>query len=248
VLVQYQGMTVGVLPATFYSSELVGLTVSFAASGSYTLTAVAPDGSTSTPLTLTVGSGSGMTASLTAAPELQMVWPPSFDTNFTGTVWIMGDGFLPGATLTGDGPTGPFVAPLLFVNSNTLGWVTATPVAGTYTLQVANPTLLESSPVQITVGAVTAPTGTYPAPTLVYAQSSVASPFLGTLRIFGNDFLPGAELELTDASGNTTSTPLVFVASDEVWWELVYPETGTYTALVRNPDGQATTTWSFSVN
>jgi len=249
VLVSFQGAPVALLPGIFTSSEVLGIDTVFLTAGAYTLTVVAPDGTTSAPLALPVTSAGPSGVLTIADPDLQMIWPPSFDTTFVGTVWILGDSFLPGATLVGSGPTGPFVAPLLYVNECTLGWVTATPVAGNYTLQVTNSTtLLTSTAVTITVGAPASPGPGFAAPGLVYAQPSVASPFLGTVRVFGSDFLPGAVLELTDSSGNTTSTPLLFVASDEVWWVLVYPSTGTYQALVRNPDGQATPSWAFTVN
>ncbi len=246
VLVSYQASPVAWLPGIFTSSEVLGIDTVFLAGGDYTLAVIAPDGTSSAPLALTVAAApSG--SSLLAAPEVHMVWPASFDTSFAGTAWIMGDHFEAGAVLAGTSPVGSFVAPLLFVNERTLGWVTATPVAGSYSLQVVNPTLAASATVTVTVGPPSAVAG-LPAPGLVYAQSSVASPFVGTVRVFGSNFVPGAVLELTDAKGNVTSTPLLSIASDEVWWELFYPAPGTYQALVRNPDGQATPSWPFTVN
>jgi hypothetical protein len=246
VIVGFQGASIAILPVAFYSSETVGIEVTFVAAGDYTFTMVAPDGSQSLPLTLTVAPSTTPLFSVNP-PAITGVWPPAFDTTFVGNVWIMGTGFLPGAMLVGTGPTGPIAAPLLFVNERTLGWVTATPLAGSYTLQVMNPTFAQSSSVTVTVGQPTVPLGALQAPSLVYAQQSVASPFVGTVRIFGKNFLPGAVVEMTDANGYTVNTPLIFVASDEVWWMLVYPTSGTYTVLVRNPDGQATPTWSFVV-
>jgi hypothetical protein len=246
VLVSYQGSPVAWLPGIFTSSEVLGIDTVFLTDGDYTLTVIAPDGTSSAPLALTVAAApSG--SSLLAAPEVHMVWPAAFDTSFAGTAWILGDHFEPGAVLSGTSPVGSFVAPLLFVNERTLGWVTATPVAGNYSLQVVNPTLTTSTPVTVTVGTPLAPGG-LPAPGLVYAQTSVSSPFVGTVRVFGSNFLPGAVLELTDSRSNVTRTPLLYVASDEAWWELFYPQPGSYQALVRNPDGQATPSWPFTVN
>lgn len=248
VLITFQGMPVALLPGVFFSSEILGVDVLLAAPGAYTFAAVAPDGTTSRSLSVNVAppSSSSPTA---AAPAVHMIWPPAIATSFVGTAWILGENFLPGTTLVGTGPTGTFAEPLLFVNERTLGWPIAAPLAGSYTLQVVDPLLRASPPLTLTIGAAAPPGTPQPAPTLVYAQSSVASPFLGTVRVFGTNFLPGAVLELTDTkSGAKTTTPLIFLASDEVWWMLVYPGRGSYEALVRNPDGQATPSWSFTVN
>jgi len=245
VVISFQGVPVATQLASFYSSQVVSVTTVFGLPGTYTITLVSPLGTTSNGITLNVQAPPAPTVAPT--PELQMIFPPSFDTTFLGNAWIMGDNFLPGATLVGTGPAGPIATPLLFVNTTTLGWDTATPLAGNYTVQVMNPDFQTSKAVSFTVGQI-ALTGGLPAPTLVYAPTSVTSPFFGTVRIFGSDFQLGASVELTDSQGNKTTTPVLFVASDEVWWELTYPKTGTYSALVRNADGQATTTWSFSVN
>lgn len=249
VLVSYQGTPVVLLPGVFFSSQVLGVTVTFTVAGDYTFTAVAPDGSSSPALTKTIAAQPATSGFSLAAPEVQMVWPPSTDTSFMGTVWIMGEHFLPGASLVGNGPTGPFVMPLSFVNERTLGWITATPIAGSYSLAVMNPTFATSKAVTITVGVPSAPAGTLAAPTLAYTQTSVAAPFVGSVRVYGKGFLPGAVLELKDtATGTIAVTPLVFVGSSEVWWMLVYPASGSYEATLRNPDGQATTSWPFSVN
>jgi hypothetical protein len=248
VVVGFGGTTVGVFPGIFTSSQVLGVDLSIVVAGDYTFTALAPDGTTSNPTAVTVAAASTTASFTLQTPAIQMVFPPSFDPSFVGTVWIMGDNFLPGCTLVGTDPNGTaFAAPLTYMNNNTLGWETATPISGNYSLEVLDPTFQTSTAVTITVsGAAAAATGG-PAPNLTYPPTSVASPFFGTARIFGTSFVAGATLELTDASGNMTSTSLVFISSDEVWWMLVYPAVGSYTALVRNPDGQATPSWPFVV-
>jgi hypothetical protein len=247
VQVSFQGSPIALLPSVFFSSAVVGVDVTFLVAGDYSFTAIAPDGSLSSALALTVATPTS--SGILAAPAVNMVFPPSVDTTFMGTVWIMGDHFLPGATLTGTGPLGPFVAPLTFVNERTLGWYTATPIAGSYTLQVLDPTWQLSQSVTITVGAPQAPVGSFPTPVVTYTDHSVVSPFFGCVRIFGQDFLPGSVVDLeSKATGAILTTPLLFVGSSEVWWTLVYPAPGDYVATLRNPDGQATASWSFTVN
>ncbi len=247
VLVGYQGVT-AVLPGVFFSSQVLGVNVAFTVAGDFTFTAVAPDGSVSTDITVKVTAASAAPFTV-APPNVNMVWPPSMDTTFVGNVWLMGDHFLPGATLVGNGPTGPFVAPLVFVNERTLGWVTATPIAGSYSLAIMNPTFATSTTFTVTVGAPVAPAGTLPPPALASVQQSVLAPFVGSVRIYGRDFLPGAVVELKETTtGLTTATPVVFIGSAEAWWMLFYPAPGSYEATLRNPDGQATATWPFSVN
>jgi hypothetical protein len=87
-----------------------------------------------------------------------------------------------------------------------------------------------------------APTALQPAPALLMTPSSCTSPFVGPEKIYGQSFQPGATTLVTDANGNTVETPVLFLSSDEVWWELFYPVPGTYTVQVKNPDGQVTPT------
>jgi hypothetical protein len=253
VLVSYQGVPIKVLPGLFYSSQVLGVDVFLTIPGDYDFAALAPDGTTSTAVAMTVASGGAQGAFTLEAPSLQMVYPPSFDTSFVGTAWLLGDHFMPGATLLASYAGGPdVVLPLVFVNSQVVGWVGATPQAGDLTLRVENPTLLSSTPVTLKV-ATAGSSGSggasgAPAPQLLAPPTSVGAPFLGNLKIYGQAFAVGARVELTDvASGAMTATEVLYVSPGEVWWELVYPPAGSYQAVLRNPDGQATPGWPFQV-
>lgn len=258
VVVGFGGATVAVLPGTVYSSETVGADAFFLAAGDYTFTLLAPTGVTSNAITVTVKAAAANGSWLTETPDVSMLFPPSFDTSFVGTVWIMGDHFVPGAMIhcaRAGYPDAWF--PLTFVNDRSLFWETATPLAGDMTLSVVNPTTLESTPLTVHVADVTAtasssvpgsvsPVG--PAPRVLLGPTSCVSPFLGAEKIYGQDFQPGAVVVCVDSSGTATTTAAVFLSSDEVWWELVYPLSGTYEVLVRNPDGQSTKAFNFTVN
>lgn len=255
VEVSYQGAFVKYLPATFFSSEILGVSVNLTIPGDYGFRAVAPDGTLSSALPLTVANGTPASLFGLAQPEVHMVYPPSPDTAFAGTMWIMGRDFAPGSTLLVQAPgfLSPYVAPLLHSNDETLGWVTATLLPGDYVLQVLNPSLQVSVPFTVTV---TGPSPTTPPPagaTLpaprVYAPSGVAAPFVGSVRLYGVGILPGARAELRDATTQApvSSTPLVSVSTAEAWWMLLYPQAGAYEARVVNPDGQATPWRSFDV-
>lgn len=255
VEVSYQGAFVKYLPATFYSSEVIGVSVNLTIPGDYSFRAVAPDGTLSTAAPLTVANGTPASLFGLAQPEVHMVYPPSPDTAFAGTMWIMGRDFAPGSTLLVQAPgfLAPVVAPLLHSNDETLGWVTATLIPGDYVLQVLNPSLQVSVPFTVTVTG-PAPTATPTVgaplpPPRVYAPSGVTSPFVGSVRLYGVGILPGASAELRDATTQAlvSATPLVSVSTAEAWWMLLYPQAGTYEARVVNPDGQATPWRTFDV-
>jgi hypothetical protein len=247
--VSYQGTPVAVLPAIFYSSELLGLSVAIPTPGDYTFTAVAPDGSTTAPLPVTVQPGAPAAAFGLTPPDVQLVFPPSLDTSFTGTVWLVGDGFAPGCVVTASVPgLPPVVAPALYLNQRTVGWVAATPVAGTVTLQVTNPTLLTSQTFTLTVGTPPAGPSGAPAPHLM-APPDVTSPFLGSVHLLGQGIAVGATAELRPAGATaaTASASLVRMSSSEAWWMLVYPQPGSYEVRVVNPDGGASPWRAFDV-
>ena len=69
--------------------------------------------------------------------------------------------------------------------------------------------------------------------------SSIASPFLGTVHIYGTGFQPGARLELSSAQTGQTQTFLLGYRSPiELAWMLAYPQPGTYQAVIVNADNQ----------
>ena len=174
-----------------------------------------------------------------------------------GVVWFMGDNFLPGSTLlvSQSGYPDMFYS-LNFVNSQSLYWETATPVAGNMTLTVYSPTYVQSTPLTVQIAAAATATSSVPgsvspvgpAPDVLLAPTSCSSPFLGTEKIYGQNFQEGAVIVVLDPTGAATETSALFISSDEVWWELLYPTSGTYQVSVQNPDGQTTPAFSFTVN
>jgi hypothetical protein len=249
IRVSYMGVPIKVLPSVYDSSQLVGVYVYLTVPGDYIFEALAPDGSLSTPLALTIPQGH-LPGLNPADPELHMVYPPDLRVGFAGTVWLMGDNFAPGASLLVQFDNAPPVAlPLIYMNERSLGWITAMPVAGAVTMRVVNPDLRSTIPLTLTV---TAPQPTpghlFPAPALLLLQNSVGAPFLGTVHLYGSDFLPGALLEVTAAAtGQKQTTPLVFLSSAEMTWMLAYPQPGSYEIVVVNPDGQRSAPWTFDV-
>ncbi len=246
-LVTVNGVPTKTLPATFYSSELLSTYVYLTVPATYTFQAIAPDGSSSTPVTFTVPNG-GVSALLGQnAPSVQMVYPTRLAGSFAGTVWLLGDQFMPGAVATIQQPNlPPMIVPLLVVNERTAGWVVGPLQPGSVTVTVTNPTLLSSTAVTLPVGAT--PPGAAAATPSAYLAGGVSSPFLGTVTVYGSDLALGAVMELRPVGGATvTSTPLVRISSGEAWWTLVYPAAGQYEVRVVNPGGAASSWMSFDV-
>jgi hypothetical protein len=251
VQVDFQGSPLKWLPATFSSSELLGVYVNLTLPGDYDFRALAPDGTLSSPARVTVQAGSPAALFGLTQPDVQMVFPPSPDTNFAGTVWLMGDGFVPGSSLIVQAPgLPPLPAPLTHVNDQTVAWLTATLLPGDYVLHVVNPTLQVSQSFTLTVNAAGTSPATaagLPAPQVV-GPGSVAAPFVGTVRLYGAGILPGATVEMRPAGSQAAaSTALISVSTAEAWWTLVYPQPGSYEVRVVNPDSQATGWWTMDV-
>lgn len=248
LLVTVNGVPTKTLPATFYSSQLLSTYVHLTVPATYTFTAIAPDGTSSASVTLTVPAGSPTAVLGLDPPAVQMVYPTRIDGSFAGTVWLLGDQFMPGAVLTIQQPNlPPMVVPLLVTNERTAAWVVGPLAPGSATLTVTNPTLLSSTAVTLPVG--TTPPGGAPAATpSAYFAGGVTSPFLGTVTVYGSDLALGASMELRPVGGSTvTTTPLVRLSSAEAWWTLVYPTPGSYEVRVVNPGGAASPWTSFDV-
>jgi len=246
--VAVNGVPTKVLPAVFHSAETLGAYVYLTVAADYTFTAVAPDGTTSAPVQLTVPNGGPAALTGLNPPEVHMAFPPSLDTSFSGTVWLHGDQFMPGCVVTALQPgLPPYAVPAVYLNERTIGWVTATPLAGDVTLQVTNPTLMSSRTFTLTVGSPPAagPGGAAPQ---VSHPGQVASPFVGTVHLVGAGILPGAWAELRDSTtGRAATTPLIRVSPNEAWWTLVYPQPGAYEVRFVNPGGAASPWTAFDV-
>lgn len=250
ISVEVNGVWTKFLPATFTSSELLGVYVYLTVPADYAFTAVAPDGTQSTPVRFTVGNG-GLNAVLGQnPPQVHMVYPPRIEVGFAGTLWLIGDQFMPGSVAmvsAGNLPPVPF--PLQFVNERTAGLTFGALAPGDVTIQVLNPTLLASQPMTLTVGPAAAGPSAAAAPRFA-APSQVASPFVGSVHLAGDGFLPGAWAELRAAGGTTllSATPLLWISTREAWWTLAYPQPGAYEVRVVNPGGAAAPWATFQVN
>ncbi len=250
ISVAVNGIPTKVLPATFVSSELLSTYVYLTVPATYTFTALAPDGSASTPIDVVVPDGGAAALFGLEDPEIQLVFPPSLDTSFAGTVWLIGDHFMPGSAVTVSVAGVPvLVEPLVFVNDRTVGWVTATPFAGDVTIQVTNPTLRSSGELTLTVGPATPPVGASGPTPQVTGPSSVASPFLGAVHLIGAGIVPGAVAELRPRGGGAAvaTSPLVWLSTSEAHWMLVYPQPGAFEMRVVNPGGAASPWRPFEV-
>ena len=246
IAVDVNGVPTKVLPATFYSSELLGVYVNLTVAADYTFTPVAPDGTRAAGVTFTVANGGIQSLLGLTQPDVQMVYPPSLDANFSGTVWFMGRGFVAGCTATlqvGGIPLA--IVPLDYLNERTVGLSLPLVNPGDLTITITNPSFLSSTPLILTVGQAPS-TGT--ATPVAYGPGSIASPFVGSVHLNGSDIASGASVELRPLGGSVFSTtPLVRVSSNEAWWTLVYPAPGAYEARVVNPNGAAGPWWSFDV-
>lgn len=245
VLLSYQGIPITFLPTRFESSDLLSALVSFNLAGDYRFEAVAPDGSISGGFDLTVPQGSLPGIFNGADPEVQMIYPSNLRQGFVGTMWIMGDNFAPGASLLVQFNNSPAITvPASYVNSRTLAWMTATPLDGDLTIRVINPDLRSSPPTFLTVSPFQASSGqALPAPQIQFMAGSITAPFVGNLRIYGSDILPGAQVEWKDiATGVVRTSLLSFFSSNETIWTLAYPQPGNYEVTIINPDGQRSAT------
>lgn len=245
IAVDVNGVPTKVLPATFYSSELLGVYVNLTVAADYTFTPVAPDGTRAAGVTFTVPNGGLPSLLGLTQPDVQMVYPPSLDANFSGTVWFMGRGFVAGCTATlqvGGIPLA--VVPLTYLNERTVGLTLPLVNPGDLTITITNPSFLSSTPLILTVGPAPATTAT----PVAWGPGSIASPFVGSVHLSGSDIASGAIVELRPLGGAVLSrTPLVRVSSNEAWWTLVYPTPGAYEARVVNPNGATGNWWSFDV-
>lgn len=248
LLVTVNGVPTKFLPATFHSSGLLSTFVYLTVAATYDFAAVAPDGTTSAPVTFTVRDGGTTTLLGLNPPDVQMVYPTHLDGSFAGTVWLLGDQFMPGAVATIQQPGLPaLVTPLVVVNERAAAWLVGPLVQGSVTVTVTNPTLLSSTALTLPVGA--APPGGAPGATpSVYMPGGVTSPFLGTVTVYGADLALGAAVELRPVGATgATQTPLVRLSSGEAWWSLVYPAAGHYEVRVVNPGGAASPWTPFDV-
>lgn len=246
ILVTVNGIPTKVLPALFLGSDSLSTYVHLTVPADYEFAALAPNGTTSTPVRVTVPNGGPLANLGLTSPDVQMAFPTRLEVGFTGVVWLMGRGFVPGAVATIQQPgLLPQVTPLVFLNERTVGWVPGLLVTGSATVTVTNPTFLSSAPVTFTVG-VPAPAGS--TPHSVSFPSGVSAPFLGSVHLVGAGIELGAVVEHRPV-GTTAAltTALLRISPAEAWWSLLYPLPGQYEARVVNPGGAASPWQPFTV-
>lgn len=246
LLVSVNGIPTKVLPAAFHGSDLLSTWVHLTVPADYEFAALAPDGTTSTPVRVTVPNGGPAVNLGLSTPDVQMGFPTRLEVGFAGVVWLMGRGFVPGAVVTVQQPgLPPQVAPLLFLNERTVGWVPGLLIAGSATVTVTNPTYLSSTPVTFTIGP-PVPAGS--ATPGVSFPGGVSAPFLGSVHLVGTGIELGAVVEHRPAGGGAAwTTPLLRISPAEAWWTLLYPAPGRYEARVVNPGGAASPWEPFQV-
>jgi hypothetical protein len=225
----------------FISSTQVKVNVSMGA-GSYSATVVItnPDGGSA---------GDSFQVNTTPAPSISGLSPSSYPASGSSqTMLINGSNFQSGATLTFHDPQGsPYAGrATTFISSSQL----SNPFnngndAGTWTVFVTNPSGQTSNTWTFTVTAAPAPSISGLSPNW-YPTSSSAQ----TMLINGSNFQSGATLTFHDPQGNPyAGRATTFVSSNQ----LSHPfnnsnDAGTWKVFVTNPDGRASSTWSFTVS
>ena len=187
------------------------------------------------------------------APAISSVSPSSYPGSGSNQAMsIFGSGFVNGATLTFDPPTGSNInstaSKLTFISTTQINYLfTPAGDTGTWTVRVNNPDGQQSNARSFAV------TGTAPAPAIssVSPSSYPGSGSNQAMSIFGSGFVNGATLTFDPPTGsniNSTASKLTFISNTQINY-LFTPagDTGTWTVRVNNPDGQQSSPRSFSV-
>ncbi|HKH47463.1 MAG TPA: IPT/TIG domain-containing protein [Thermoanaerobaculia bacterium] len=216
--------------------------------GTWTVRVNNPDGQSSGTYGFTV------TGVITPAPSISSVSPSSYPASSSNqTMTIYGSNFQSGASLTFDPPTGSNIgstaSKLTFVSSSQLVYqFNNGNDAGTWTVRVNNPDGQSSGTYSFTVTGVTIPA---PSISSVSPSSYPASSSNQTMTINGSNFQNGATLTFDPPTGsnlNSNSAKLTFVSSSKLTYLFNNGnDVGVWTVKVNNPDGQSSSTFSFTV-
>ena len=188
-----------------------------------------------------------------SAPSITNVSPVSMQASANAqTLTINGTGFVNGATLTFDPPTGNNIpssaAKLTFVSTSRITYqINNGNDVGTWSVRVTNPDGQNSGWKDFEVVAVNAA----PSISSVAPASMAASAANQTLTINGSDFVNGASLVFDPPTGvNINSDPakLTFVSTSKITYQLNNGnDSGAWAVRVKNPDGQNSAWSNFNV-
>ena len=241
------GYTVPDAQVTFVSGSQVQMSITTTtAPDTWTVKVTNPDGQASSPATFTV-------VAPTPAPSTTSVSPnPVTGSNSRQTITINGANFVnkPTLTLTWTGQPGYTVpdAQVTFVSGSQVPMsITTTTAPDTWTVKVTNPDGQASSPATFTVVAPTpAPSITSVSPNPVTGSNSRQ-----TITINGANFVnkPTLTLTWTGQPGYTVpDAQVTFVSGSQVQMSITTTTApDTWTVEVTNPDGQASSPATFTV-
>jgi hypothetical protein len=216
--------------------------------GTWTVRVNNPDGQSSSAFSFSVTS-----VVVTPPPSISSVSPGSYPASSSNqTMNIYGSNFQNGATLTFNPPTGSNLnsssSKLTYVSSSqiTYQFNNANDV-GTWTVRVNNPDGQSSSSYSFNVTS----TATPPSITSVSPSTYPPSSSNQTMNIYGSGFQNGATLTFDPPTGsnlNSNSAKLTFVSSSQITYLFNNAnDVGTWTVRVNNPNGQSSSTYSFTV-
>ncbi len=179
--------------------------------------------------------------------------PVTYGITGNSQVTVYGSNFVVGATITVgslsgvtvSGSTASATTPFVRVSSSQLKfwWPNASLAAGSYTVQVVNPTAAGGLGANLVNGFTVAA----PQPTVTSLSTSSVTYGVtanASITIYGSNFVLGATITVGGLSGQTVSgslasatTPYVFVSSTQVkfWWPNTSLAPGAYTVTVTNP-------------
>ncbi|MGQ0700516.1 MAG: carbohydrate binding domain-containing protein [Panacagrimonas sp.] len=214
--------------------------------GTWTVRVKNPNGQQSATKSFTV-------TAVASPPSISSVSPSTYPaSSSTQSMTINGSGFVNGATLVFDPPTGSNISStasrLSFVSSSRIDYqFNNGSDAGTWTVRVNNPNGQQSGTRSFTVTAVASP----PSISSVSPSTYPASGSTQSMTINGSGFVNGATLVFDPPSGSnisSTASRLSFVSSSRIDYQFNNgSDAGTWTVRVNNPDGQQSGTRSFTV-
>jgi hypothetical protein len=223
----------------------IRLTATFDAPGYWRVVATNPDGHVSGP----DGGFSVRSATVTPTPTVTDVTPasPAISAN-PQLLTISGTGFLPGATVD-VAPSSVVSAPATLISGDAVKNLTSTSlqvlaplyIPGTWTIIVTNPDGKSGQTTLRLAGTAPAPVATA-VPQAPFALNG-AVPF----SVIGTGFSPGATAILTDPAGQTTTLAAILWSPGTVQLYMSFLETGTWSLVVKNIDGQTSNAVTFVV-
>ena len=214
--------------------------------GTYSLRVINPSATPSAPTTIVAQ------PTTTTAPMMAGISPAS-PTVFAGsqTLYLAGNNFLPGLTVTIAGPGGTVTisgSAVQKVSSTLVQLAVVFANVGNYYLRVVNPDGRTSEPWAFTVK--DTELSQRPSVTGLSPASPVASTATQGVYVIGTNFQSGLTVALTLPNGTTTSiggTAILFGSATAFKLSIVLADAGNYQLRVTSPDGQKSEPLAFTV-